>query len=101
MYRDAIASLELWWTDPARKPLPLRGARQVGKSTLVLLFASARKLRLCELNLERALRLAPVFASLKADRILDALAHETGVDPREGTDALIFLTCTKTVPNSP
>ena len=39
MDRKQFESLENWIATPDRKPLILRGARQVGKSTLVRLFA--------------------------------------------------------------
>jgi len=39
MYRHAIKDLERWHGRARRKPLVIRGARQVGKTTLVRLFA--------------------------------------------------------------
>ena len=44
--------LEQWLNKPNRKPLILRGARQVGKTTLVSLFAKRFK-QTIQLNLER------------------------------------------------
>ena len=38
-YRSAIDKLILWSKKKDRKPLVLRGARQVGKTTLVELFS--------------------------------------------------------------
>lgn len=35
IYRYALSYLEAWKKNPMRKPLILRGARQVGKTTLV------------------------------------------------------------------
>ena len=40
IYRYALAYLETWKKNPMRKPLILRGARQVGKTTLVESFAT-------------------------------------------------------------
>ncbi|MCU0387548.1 MAG: AAA family ATPase, partial [Chitinophagaceae bacterium] len=51
-YRKAIEKLSEWQNKPNRKPLVLRGARQVGKSTLVRQF-SKRFDYYIELNLER------------------------------------------------
>src|SRR3989344_4488425 len=53
MKRAAEEGLLKWFrTKNNRKPLILRGARQVGKSTLVRNFCAANGLELCELNLE-------------------------------------------------
>ena len=38
MYREAIAKLEKWKNSGHRKPLILRGARQVGKTWLMREF---------------------------------------------------------------
>ena len=50
--RNIINDLELWKLSPDRKPLILRGARQVGKTTAVKLFAQ-RFSQFINLNLER------------------------------------------------
>lgn len=39
MYRDSLSYLVDWVSRPQRKPLVILGARQVGKTTLVKLFA--------------------------------------------------------------
>ncbi len=38
MYREALSELKVWKSSPIRKPLLLRGARQVGKSWIVREF---------------------------------------------------------------
>jgi uncharacterized protein len=38
-YRDIIQELQKWAAKPTRKPLVLRGARQVGKTTAIEMFA--------------------------------------------------------------
>ena len=53
MDRKQFKFLESWLAMPDRKPLVLRGARQVGKSTLVRLFAERCRRPLAEVNLER------------------------------------------------
>ncbi|MDX8405356.1 MAG: AAA family ATPase [Mariprofundus sp.] len=55
--------IDLWFAQKAHKPLVLRGARQVGKSTLIRLFAEQRNLELVELNFERNPEYADLFAS--------------------------------------
>ncbi len=39
LYRKIIHELELWANETVRKPLILRGARQVGKTTAVDIFS--------------------------------------------------------------
>jgi len=38
--RKLLDHLSLWKANPARKPLILRGARQVGKTTLIGMFSA-------------------------------------------------------------
>ena len=53
MQRKAQSYLKVWFKAQDRCPLLLRGARQVGKSTLVRLFCKAHQLDLFEINLEK------------------------------------------------
>ena len=53
VFRNAINDLKSWASKENRKPLVLRGARQVGKSTLVKLFCKEVGLELIEINLEK------------------------------------------------
>jgi predicted AAA+ superfamily ATPase len=53
IYRDAFSKLLTWKENPKHKPVLLRGARQVGKTTLIRQFAKRFNCFL-ELNLERA-----------------------------------------------
>jgi predicted AAA+ superfamily ATPase len=55
--RSAEKYLDAWYRKTGKKPLVIRGARQVGKSTLVRQFAEDRGLVLNEINLERHLYL--------------------------------------------
>jgi len=43
MYRTSLKALEIWKDKNRRKPLVIRGARQVGKSYLVHMFAKKTK----------------------------------------------------------
>lgn len=52
MKRIAFEKLKSWKSDPYRRPLILRGARRVGKSTLVRLFCEEENLDLIEFNFE-------------------------------------------------
>lgn len=53
IYRHALQYLKEWKEKPERKPLIMRGARQVGKTTLVKSFAHSFR-HFIHLNLERS-----------------------------------------------
>ena len=89
--RRQLRSLDAWLQRANRKPLILRGARQVGKSTLVRTFAQERGLTLFEINLERHLELDAVFATLSLDAILTELEGHFGSSLREAARPLLFL----------
>ena len=55
MDRKQFNFLEDWIETPDRKPVILRGARQVGKSTLVRLFAGRCRRSLSEVNVAPSL----------------------------------------------
>ena len=63
MKRSASAELTAWLARRGRKPLVVRGARQVGKSYLIRDFARTHGLDLVELNFERDPRAAKLFGS--------------------------------------
>lgn len=69
--RNQLNILDYWLKKPNRKPLVIRGARQVGKSTLTQLFASRQQRSLAEVNLERYPELAITF-TLKKSRAYSA-----------------------------
>ncbi len=76
--RNAEYHLNKWYRSRRRKPLVLRGARQVGKSTLVQQFAANNNLALTEINLERHLYLDSIFKTLDIDRIIKELEAVAG-----------------------
>lgn len=88
--RKYITYLNHWIKSKRRKPLLLRGARQVGKSTLVRLFAEQHQFDLMEINLERHVSLDTVFATLNIDVIRRQLE---GVLKRSivGKNKVLFL----------
>lgn len=90
MQRNYLSKLKHWISSQTRKPLVLRGARQVGKSTAVRLFAVEQGLTLYEINLERHPRLDAIFATLDMEIIrknLEAVL-KMAIDDRSG---LLFL----------
>lgn len=95
--RAAEARLAAWLGRAGRKPLVIRGARQVGKSTLVRMFAASRDVELFEINLERHPELDVVFGTLDITRILRELEGLTGTrigaaeSARAGPTGILFL----------
>jgi len=67
--RRELAELDIWKNQVNRKPLILRGARQVGKSTLVRNFAETQGLDLVEINLERDPKYIEAFNTLDPESI--------------------------------
>ena len=63
MIRFVENSLKTWLNSYRRKPIIIRGARQVGKSTLVRMFAKSSNLDIIEINLEKYLYLDEIFKS--------------------------------------
>lgn len=90
LQRLAERYLENWIKKPNRKPLVLRGARQVGKSTLVREFARKNDKILIEINLERHLFLEDIFKTLDIDDALKEIEALSGI-PISATDTILFL----------
>ena len=90
LHRHEIDHLRQWAAQPRRKPLVVRGARQVGKSTLVREFARMARMPLLEIDFERNPEQREAFATKDPARILDTLALLTGRTLAAGTD-LLFL----------
>ena len=73
MFRSALTYLENWKARVRRKPLVIRGARQVGKSYLVTMFAEQNFLDFIEINFEKDHDIASLFSGSpeKAIRLLE------------------------------
>ncbi len=99
MKREAEKTLKSWLIGKRRKPLVLRGARQVGKSTLVKNFATAEGLVLNEINLERHLELKKVFASFDTARICAELDVLVGRSVR-APGSILFLDEIQAIPEA-
>ncbi|MEI6516794.1 MAG: AAA family ATPase, partial [bacterium] len=63
MNRIALSYIAEWKDRATRKPLVIRGARQVGKSFLVRMAAKELFSNLLEINFERMPDAASLFAS--------------------------------------
>ena len=82
--RDAVEYLKKWKVNPTRKPLVIRGARQVGKTTLVNFFAKEFK--------------SYVYLNLEIKE--NAQIFESGQSIDEIVTAIFFMSGEKMVENS-
>ena len=99
MDRKQFELLEAWLAKPNRKPVVLRGARQVGKSTLVRLFAGRHRRPLAEINLERFPQLATSFRRRSPREMLDVFESLPGIGPITPR-TLLFLDEIQSVPEA-
>jgi predicted AAA+ superfamily ATPase len=90
--------LDRWLNSADRRPLILRGARQIGKSTAVRRLAERQKRRLIEIDLERHKRLDQTFATLDVDLIIEELqiVSRKKID----ADCVLFLDEAQGAPHS-
>jgi len=100
--RFSEGHIESWFKRKHRKPLVIRGARQVGKSTLVRNFAQNNNLTLHEINLERHPQLVDIFDKLDTAGILRELEHIGGKGKisTSGNNHLLFLDEIQAVPSA-
>lgn len=89
-YRHISTSLTEWKASNSRKPLILRGARQVGKTTLVNEFSKSYKHRIL-LNLEKPdhLQFFEVYTNVKT--IVDSLFLTNNIASSELENTLLFI----------
>lgn len=74
IHRTELELLVKWLKKPNRKPLVIRGARQVGKSSLVRQLAKKENRFCLELNFERFPELSDFFIEKKPKQIMQKLA---------------------------
>lgn len=89
MKRYFFDDLEKWLKKKDRQPLIIRGARQVGKSTSVSLFAKEFKLDLIEVNLEKKKIKAVEQEDIDLKNVLKEI--ELYTKKRVGPKSLIFF----------
>jgi hypothetical protein len=88
--RKIIAELQKWAERPDRKPLVLRGARQVGKTTVVKMFAKNFD-TFIPLNLEQPSDSALFAKGNSINRALDAIFFTKGIPRNKQGRTLIFI----------
>jgi len=91
MKRLIESQLVEWKNGSPRKPLLLRGARQVGKTYTVRQFGQEHFKQLAAIDLERDIALRTIFdGSLAASSIVTQLESFTGIS-LSGGDTLLFI----------
>lgn len=90
MNREITKELINWKHRANRKPLVVRGARQVGKTYVIDQFANLNFNRFVKINFEEQIELKALFKTQKTDQILNELSilYKTDIIPGE---TLIFL----------
>ena len=90
MERTHMAHLKEWLVSQDRKPLVMRGARQVGKTWLARQLATLCNKQLIEINIEKRPEIATLFASNNPSEILVNLeaAFEATINPET---CILFL----------
>lgn len=91
MQRNALYNLIEWKLDPERKPLILRGARQVGKTWLMKEFGKSQYTNFVYFNFDEDDALKSIFTTNKnPDRIVELLSLIAGEKILPGETLIIF-----------
>lgn len=91
MDRYAMKKLQTWKEEKNRKPLIIRGARQVGKTWLMREFGRTCFQNVAYVNFDNNPRMQNVFDSgYNTTRLISALQIETGVKITPGETLIIF-----------
>jgi hypothetical protein len=85
------STLDRWASDPRRKPLVLRGARQVGKSYLIRTWGRERFGHVVELNLEREPHAIECFSTNDPQATVRRIAALRGRPLPVDGSALLFI----------
>lgn len=91
MYREAIKQLEAWKDECDRKPLILRGARQVGKTWLMKEFGRLHYQKCAYISMDENERMEEAFReAFDIDRIIEMLEIEVGFQIEAENTLIIF-----------
>ena len=91
MERTAMKQLISWKNIPSRKPLIIRGARQVGKTWLMKEFGKNEYKQTVYINFESSKRLNTLFQeNYDVQRIITALQIESGIQINPENTLIIF-----------
>ncbi len=91
LIRKCLDYLKEWHArETGRKPLLIRGARQVGKTTLVRILAEELGAELVEINLERPWKFTSTLVNLDPFLTIEAIEFEMNVDVDPGRSVMFF-----------
>jgi uncharacterized protein len=90
MERNLLKTLQSWKNSPHRKPLIIRGARQVGKSWLIEHFGRSEFKQLLTINFELQPKYCSCFASLDPKEIITGIELNANANIMQGS-TLLFL----------
>jgi len=91
MKRYAMHELERWQNDPHRKPLIIRGARQVGKTWLMKEFGKLAFKSTAYINFDNNERMRLLFeGDFDIPRLIAALQIECGCQIEQGKTLILF-----------
>lgn len=91
MKRDAMNELIKWKSSSGRKPLIIRGARQVGKTWLMKEFGGVCYEKVAYINFDNNERMEALFSgNLNIERLITALKIESGTAIEDHNTLLIF-----------
>lgn len=91
MRRTKLSELIAWKNSQSRKPLIIRGARQVGKTWLMKEFGRTEYTQTVYLNFEKNQRLANLFADdFDIKRVITAMQAESGLIIKPENTLIIF-----------
>jgi len=91
MYRYKIEELKKWKESPTRKPMIIRGARQVGKTWLMKEFGKEFYEKCAYINFDDNSRMNKLFEEdFDLDRIIQGLKIESGVNIEPENTLIIF-----------
>lgn len=89
--RQAVTDIIHWYQQPQRKPLVIRGARQVGKTTAVRMAGKQLDVPVIEINLERHSELDLLFRRYQLDDLLFNFSLITGEAITPDKPLILFL----------
>ena len=91
MYREKMNELKNWKESKERKPLILRGARQVGKTWLMKTFGQEYYEKCAYINFDNNPRMEQLFSNdYNIERIIQGLKIETNVNIEAENTLIIF-----------
>lgn len=91
MYRNKIEELIRWKNSKDRKPLIIRGARQVGKTWLMKEFGEKHYEKCAYINFDANIRMEQLFSEgFDIEKIIQGLKIESGVNIEPENTLIIF-----------